>query len=74
MTNYEFLLEFSKQALYDLCEKNFLRSTVLRDIEIYEYYIQQCQKECKMQARTNTSTHFDLSEETVSKIIQRMRS
>lgn len=53
--------------------KGLLRSTVQRDIKIYEFYIAQRKTERYLQARTNTAEKFCLSEDMIDKIIKKMR-
>lgn len=73
MTNYEFITTLDSHVLDALCRRNFLKFSVKRDIEIYRHYSKQCEVKSKMLARFNTAEKFCTSEETVSRIIQKMK-
>lgn len=71
---YEFIKSFDEETIYRLADFGLLRGTVLRDIDVYEFYQNEvCKCESRMQARTNTAENYNISEELVSKIIQSMR-
>ena len=73
MSAYELIISLDLSTIDLLLSKGLFRSTVKRDIEVYEYYINECKTEGRMQARTNTAERFSTSEETISRIIQRMK-
>lgn len=73
MGAYELILSIDDLTLGKLMSTGLLRSTLKRDIEVYEHYVKECKSFGKMQARTNTAEQFLVSEETVSRIIQRMK-
>lgn len=73
MGAYELIISLDNSILDRLMSTGLLRATVKRDIEVYEYYINECKTVGKMQARTNTAEQFCTSEETISRIIQKMR-
>ncbi len=73
MGAYELIISLDNSTLDRLMSTGLLRATVKRDIEVYEYYINECKTVGKMQARTNTAEQFCTSEETISRIIQKMR-
>lgn len=73
MSAYELILSLDISTIDVLLSKGLFRSTVKRDIEVYEYYINECKTVGRMQARTNTADKFFTSEETISRIIQRMK-
>lgn len=62
-------LTIDKATFDALEERGLLKSTARRDLEIYEYYAAQRNKYGSMQAITNTSEKFCISESTVEKII-----
>lgn len=51
----------------------FLRSNAKRDLEIYEYYEEESLKVGSMQAITNAADKFCISEESIKKVIYRIR-
>ena len=73
MSAYELILAIDSLTLEKLMSKGLLRSTVQRDIKIYEFYIAQRKTERYLQARTNTAEKFFLSEDMIDKIIKKMR-
>jgi len=74
MTGYELIMQLEPDVIDTLIRKGLMRATVKRDKEIYEYYLTQCHVEIsRMQARTNTAEQFSISEDRVSKIIQKMK-
>jgi hypothetical protein len=73
MGAYELIISLDNSTLDRLMSTGLLRATVKRDIEVYEYYVNECKTVGKMQARTNTAEQFCTSEETISRIIQKMR-
>mgnify|MGYP003588100414 CR=1 FL=1 len=72
MSAYELISQFDSSLLDQMITKGLLRSTVKRDMEIYEFYLSQCNLG-RMQARTNTAEKFYMSEDRISKIIQKMK-
>lgn len=74
MGAYDLIQQFEPSMLDILISKGLLRSTVKRDKEIYEFYLVECLKgNGRMQARTNTAEKFSISEDRISKIIQKMK-
>ncbi len=73
MSAYEIILTIEPTTFEKLKSCGLLRQSIFRDIEVYEYYINECKKFGKMQARANTADKFFTSEETISRIIQRMK-
>lgn len=74
MSAYEIILSLDESTFEKLLSKGLLRSNVKRDKELYEYYVAEFNlTHSRMQARTNTADKFCVSEETVSKVIQKMR-
>lgn len=74
MSAYELILSLDEKTFEKLLSTGLLRSTVKRDKDMYEYYLVECEASgSRMQARTNTAEKFCVSEETVSKTIQKMK-
>ena len=74
MSTYDLILSIDKSKVEILLQKGILKSSTKRDIEVYEYYVNECGLTgSKMQARTNAAEKFFTSEETISRIIQRMK-
>ena len=73
MSAYEIILSIEKPLLERMASIGLLRSTVIRDVKIYEHYLNERKTSGCMQSRTNTAEHFNLSEESISKIIQKMK-
>lgn len=73
MGAYELIISLDNSTLDKLMSTGLLRASVKRDIEVYEYYVNECRYTSKMQARTNTAEQFFCSEETISRIIQKMK-
>lgn len=73
MNVYEFVLSIDKNFLQELHRKKYTRFSIFRDIEMYEYYVNERQSTGCMQSRTNTAEKFCVSEETVSKALQRLK-
>jgi hypothetical protein len=73
MTAYEFILTIDKELLQVLHNKKMVRFSIFIDIEMYEFYLNEKKKHTCMEARTNTSDKFCTSEETVSRMLFRMR-
>ena len=74
MSTYEIILSLDSSTIDHLLSKGFFRSSTKRDIEIYEFYVNECKiTGSKMQARTNAAEKFCTSEETIGRIIQRMK-
>ena len=73
MSAYELIQAIEPTTLDKLMSTGLLRSTVQRDIKIYEFYLNE-RKTCGyMDARTITAEKYCLSEEMISKIIQKMK-
>jgi len=73
MSAYELIQTIDASILDKLMSKGLLRQSVQRDIEIYEFYLKERKITTCMQARTNTAENFCTSEETISRIIKRMK-
>ena len=73
MSAYELILTIEPTTFEKLMSCGLLRQSVLNDIKVYEFYLNECKTTGKMQARTNTAENFCTSEETISRIIQRMK-
>ena len=74
MSAYEFITGLDEGLLDQMMELSIIRSTLRRDLTIYRFYLEECGKgRGKMMARTTTADKFGVSEETVSKIIQKMK-
>lgn len=73
MTAYELIISIDKEILKSLSKHKLTRKSIFRDIDIYEFYIKECQYNSKLKARSNVAGKFGISEETVSKTIQRLR-
>lgn len=74
MGAYDLISTIEPSKLDILISRGFLRQTVWRDIERYEFYMNECLKGIgRMQARTNTAEKFNISEDRVSQIIQKMK-
>lgn len=74
MSAYELILSLDHTTFEKLMSKGLLRPNLKRDKEIYEFYLRECEETgSRMQARTNTAEQFCFCEETVSKIIQKMK-
>jgi len=73
MSAYELILAIEPTTLEQLMSTGLLRSTVTRDFKIYEFYLNERKTKGCMDARTNTAEKFSLSEEMISKIIQKMK-
>ena len=73
MSAYEIILSIEKPLHERMASIGLLRSTVSRDVKVYEYYLNEKKTNGCMQSRTNTAEHFKLSEESISKIIQKMK-
>ena len=62
--------KFSPAKLEYLSAAGLLKPYVLRNMELYEFYLAELEKgESRMQARTNTAEEFSLSEDNISKIV-----
>lgn len=74
MSAYEFIKSIGEETIYRLADFGLLRGTVLRDVDVYEFYMDEIEQgEKRMQARTNTADAFCISEELVGKILQAMK-
>jgi hypothetical protein len=74
MTVYELVLTIDKELLQLLHSRKYTRFSIFRDIEMYEFYMNERKTVGCMQSRTNTADKFFTSEETVQKALQRMKS
>lgn len=74
MSTYDVILSIDKSKIEILLKKGILKSSTKRDMDVYEYYVNECVLTgSKMQARTNAAEKFSTSEETIGRIIQRMK-
>lgn len=73
MTAYELIISLEPSTFEKMMSLGLLRSTVQRDIEIYEYYLNERKTNGYCQARTNTAEHFYLCEDNIAKIIRKMK-
>ena len=73
MSAYELILNIEPTTFEKMMSLGILRQSVLNDIKIYEFYLNERKTNGCMQARTNTAENFCTSEETISRIIKRMR-
>lgn len=73
MTAYELISAIDPVAIDILLSTGYLRPMTLRDVAIYEFYVNERKTNGCMQARTNTAEKFSTSEETISRIIKRMK-
>jgi len=73
MSAYEQILTLEPSMIDLLLLKGYMRSSVRRDLTIYKFYINERISLGYLQARTNTAEKFFTSEETVARIIQRMK-
>lgn len=73
MSAYELILTLEPLTLERLMSTGLMRPTVQRDILIYEFYLNEKKTKGCMDARTNAAEKFFLSEEMISKIIQKMK-
>jgi len=73
MNCYETLLSVDSGLIQLLVSKGYMRSTTSRDIEAFEYYTKERTTTGYLQARTNTAEKFCTSDETIARIIQRMK-
>lgn len=63
-----------KNYIKELVAKNIVKPTIVRNIDIAERYkIEVTVQKSKMQARTNVASEFNVSEETVSRIIRKYK-
>lgn len=74
MNVYEFILLIDKDVLQALHSKKLTRFSIFRDVEMYEFYMNERKTNGCMQSKTNTANKFFTSEETVAKALQRMKS
>jgi len=73
MSAYELISAIDPETIDILLSKGILRPMTRRDISIYEFYMKERKTNGCMQSRTNTAEKFFTSEETVKRIIQRMK-
>ncbi len=73
MTVYEFILSIDKKLLQDLHRKKIIRFSIYRDIEMFDNYMIERKNNRCMQSRTNTAVKFCTSEETISRMLHRMK-
>lgn len=74
MNSFELICSLDPGLVERMHIEGILRSNVMRDVELFKYYLQECTATGKkLQARANTAEKYHISVETVSKIIQRMR-
>jgi len=70
---YTVLNEMERPRLKALVKAGILRKTDMRNLLIFAYYEDKVKEMPRMDARTDTSMHFAISEESVSVIIRRMK-
>jgi len=73
MTIYERILNIDETTFDRLMSFGLLRSNAKRDLEIYEYYLEQKEKVGSMQAMIDVSDFFRISEDVVQKIIYKQK-
>lgn len=73
MTAYELITAIDPATIDILLSTGYLRPMTLRDVAIYEFYVNERRLVTCMQARTNTAENFCTSEETISRIIKKMK-
>jgi len=73
MSAYELILTIEPTIFNELMSLGLLRQSVQNDMKVYEFYMNECKTTGRMQARTNTAENFCTSEETISRIIKRMK-
>jgi hypothetical protein len=73
MGAYKVLQELEKSTFNELVNCGILKKKDLRDMRIFSYYQDAVVRMPRMDARTATSMHFDVSEELVSKIIRKWK-
>ncbi|OJV40839.1 MAG: hypothetical protein BGO29_14825 [Bacteroidales bacterium 36-12] len=71
MSIYEAILNIDEATFDRLMSLGVLRSNAKRDLLIYEYYLSECERHGSMQAMTNTSEEFKVSEDIVQRIVYR---
>jgi len=73
MSNYDILVEIPKDRRKQMAEMHILRPMIELDLEIYEHHTMLCTKMSRMQARLETADKFCTSEETVKRVIKRLK-
>ena len=74
MNSFELICSLDPGLVEKMQNLGILRTNVIRDVEVFRYYLQECTATGKkLQARANTADKYHISVETVSKIIQRMK-
>jgi len=73
MTAYQTIVSLDNSIIEILFTKGLLKSTVKRDIAIYEFFLNERKTVGYLQARSNTAEHFHLCEDNIAKIIQKMK-
>lgn len=73
MGAYELIQTMELSAIEILLSKGLLSSNIKRDLKVYEFYTNERKTVGCMQARTNTAEHFYTSEETVKRIIKKLK-
>ena len=69
MTVYETLISIDRGTLEYLHKKKLTSPSIFRDIEIYEFYLNERQSYRKTEARESTAQKFGVSVKTVSRIL-----
>jgi hypothetical protein len=73
MSAYELILTIEPTTFEKMLSLGILRNSVMNDVRVYEFYLNEKKTVSCMQARTNTADKFCTSEETISRIIKRMK-
>ena len=69
MSIYERILNIDETTFNRLMSAGLLRSNAKRDLNIYEYYLEQKERVGSMQAMIDASELFSVSEDVVQKIV-----
>lgn len=73
MGAYKVLQEMQQSTFNELVKCGLLRQKDLRNMRIFAYYQDKVKVMPRMDARTSTSMHFNISEESVSVIIRKWK-
>ncbi len=74
MSIYERILHIDENTFDRLMSTGFMRANAKRDLQIYEYYLAECEKHGSMQAITNAAEKFFLSTDHIKRVIYRVRN
>ena len=72
ITAYEALLSIDDKIIQELKNKGYMRASVDRDVEMYEYFMNERKTLRYLQARENTAKNFKVSDSTIDKMLQRI--